>query len=297
MTEKHVRNVGNLPPIVGATKRGHYREIFGPHADEVLAASPLIAEGEFVLLCMSGEEVLGWVNVLPGMYAFKVRGFTVLPQYRGRGIARFLMEALEREARSHHERLEGSGEKPYDVQLVYVDSLVYLDAPELEGEAFAFGKFLRKQGFVPCVPNKAAYAPEEKVAAAVYARLYPGHVGRLRVFRKLVVRGGVRFDEKALAELRALSGEALDAVMRGLDAKLGHFETSGRVSYRFDICPICAFTGSSEEDDSACKGCCIRVTCSRPWDRAARFKEDYQLSYAYFHAMREFLRDLHGVSA
>ena len=75
----------------------------------------------------------------------------------------------------------------------------------------------------------------------------------------------------------------------GLQAKLRNYEKSGRVSYRYDICPICAYMGSSEQNDENCEKCFIRQTCFEPFRNPGRFKEDYEVSGAYFEAVRQFL--------
>lgn len=284
-----------LPLELCVHKRPHFQNVFGPYFETMLAASPLLGKDECTLVCYKGDQVVGWVQYTLSMYHLTFRNFTVIPLYRGRGIARRLMAELRDIAANHHHDLVKSGEKPDDIHLMYLKSMIYLDA-DRDAEPFAFGKFLRKMGFQAHAYNRREITNEERTACDVYLALYPNHIDDLKVFKMLVVDDDVCLDNLTCAELVKLSPAQLRVVREGLRVKLGNFERSGRVSYRYDICPICKAMGSSEQDDSACRQCYIYRTCMAPFREHARFKEDYQVSARYFQAMQDFLDSYHGAA-
>jgi len=278
-----------LPPELEVFKERHYQDIFGEQWLQVHDKSPTIAEGESVLIVEIDGRTAGWVHFRYDTYSVKFRGFAVQPNFRGQGVAGRLVSCLTEIGKWHHQMLVTTRQKPTDINLMYLTSLVYLDGDSAD-EAYAFGRFLKRMGFTPYTYNKLQLDPEELAARDAYAQLYPESADQLMVFRRLIVDDGVEFSPEAKSELLRLTPEQLAVVMHGLDVKLGNFERSGRVSYRYDLCPICAHLGSSEQDDSACQQCFIYITCLEPFREPARFKEDYQISNAYFQAMRVFLQ-------
>jgi GNAT superfamily N-acetyltransferase len=262
--------------------------VFGKFWRDVYDRSPELADGEEVLIAEDGGHTAGWVHFRRSTYCIKFRGFTVHPDFRGQGVAKLLLAGLTDIATRHHHALIASGEKPNDIRLMYLKSLVYLDAEE-PGERFAFGRFLKRLGFTAYVFNKIELDEEEVAAEQAYAKLQPGMAKSLKVFKRLVVDGGVELKDEAKAELLRLTPEQLAVVMQGLNVKLGNLDRSGRISYRYDLCPICAHMGSSEQDSAACRRCFIYVTCMEPFREKGRFKEDYEVSGAYFREMRRFL--------
>lgn len=289
MLFKKITDPSEMPREIVEFKRRHFKDVFGGLWGSVYDRSPAIADGEEVLVVEIDGEPAGWVYFQRRPYFIKFRGFAVRPEFRSMGISKILMGLLADIGIEHHRTLVARGEKPADIGLMFLKSQVYFNA-EGEGEAFAFGRFLKKAGFAACAYNMHEIDAEEVAGIDAYKRLYPDMKGRLKVFKKAVVDTGVRLKDEAESELMRLSPEELAVVMHGLDVKLGNYGSSGRLSYRYDLCPICAYTGSSEQDSDNCKKCCIRMTCMEPFRDKGRFKEDYEVSRAYFEAMRDFLR-------
>lgn len=90
-------------------------------------------------------------------------------------------------------------------------------------------------------------------------------------------------------ELIALTDDQRATVMKGLRSKMGHYDKTGRISYRYDVCPVCVDIGSSEEDPR-CGECYIMLACQVPFDEG--FKEDHIKSAEYFGAMLLFLKNI-----
>jgi len=89
-------------------------------------------------------------------------------------------------------------------------------------------------------------------------------------------------------ELSSLDSYQRNLVLGGLRVKLAHHARSGRVSYRYDVCPVCADIGSTEEDER-CDQCYIRVSCKKPFTDG--FRDDHEKGAAYFSAMERFLKE------
>lgn len=288
MRIKILSNAVELPPEAAEFKKRHFQDVFGGLWESVYNQNPASEQDEKILIIEDGAKTAGWVQFQEHDYCIKFKNFSVHPDFRGQGIARMLMERLAQVSVSHHHELLAAGEKPADIGLMFLKSLVYFDADH-EGEAFAFGKFLRRFGFIPYPYNKNDISGEERAGIAAYAKLYPELASRLKVFKKITVNTGVELKESTKNELLQLAPEEWEVTMRGLAVKLGNYAKSGRVSYRYDLCPICAHMGSSEQDDENCGKCFIRQTCFEPFRKPARFKEDYEISGAYFEAVRQFL--------
>ncbi|OGL74390.1 hypothetical protein A3C96_03800 [Candidatus Uhrbacteria bacterium RIFCSPHIGHO2_02_FULL_60_10] len=289
MIFRTITNPAELPSEAADFKKRHFQEVFGELWGPVYDQSPTIADGEEVLVAEIAGRPAGWVHYRRQPYCLKFRGFAVHSDFRGQGVARLLLQELTNVGIAYHRNMTASGAKPTDIGLMFLKSLVYFDA-DRDGEVFAFGKFLKKSGFAPHAYNAHELDPEEAAGIEAYRRLYPDLKNRLKVFKKKIVDTGVELKDAAKAELLKLTPEELAVVTHGLDVKLGSFEKSGRVSYRYDLCPICAYTGSSEQDSDNCKKCCIYLTCLEPFREQGRFKEDYEVSGAYFAAMLDFLR-------
>jgi hypothetical protein len=90
-------------------------------------------------------------------------------------------------------------------------------------------------------------------------------------------------------ELRALTPEQREIVLKGLRSKMGHYDKTGKISYRYDICPVCADVGSTQEDPK-CDQCYIMISCQVPFDEG--FKEDPIRSAEYFRAMLTFIESI-----
>lgn len=284
-----------VPGIVSRIKKEHFREIFGREWKKVYDESPLLLPDEKILLLEHLCECVAWVCFTESVYRVKFRGFTVNPATRGRGLGGLLFGELENIAIRRHDSLLRTGGKPEDIRLMYLDSLVYPE-PKAAGEEkifhFQFGAYLKSRGFTAHEYSKNGLIPEETAAIEAYGKRNAEAAGRLKVFRKCVVDGGVSLNEEAKKELARMNAREREVVGRGLAWKLGHYGKTGRVSYRFDLCPICADIGSSEEESGNCRKCYIYRTCREPFREPGRFKEDYLVSCAYFQAVREFLEKI-----
>ncbi len=289
MIVRTISDPAELPGEAAEFKRRHFAQVFGALWERVYGQSPVMEPGEEALIVEADGRVAGWVHFRKQTYCLKFRGFAVHPDFRSRGVARRIMRELTDIGIAHHRSLLSGGEKPSDIGLMFLKSPAYLDA-EREGEAFAFGKFLKKTGFTARACNAPGLDAQGAAGAAAYRELYPDLGGCLKVFKQPIVDAGVELNDAAKAELSRLTPEETAVVMKGLDAKLGHYHGSGRVSYRYDLCPICAYTGSSEQNSDNCKKCCIYLTCLEPFREMGRFKEDYEVSGAYFEEVRNFLR-------
>ncbi|MBI2473233.1 GNAT family N-acetyltransferase [Candidatus Uhrbacteria bacterium] len=283
-----VTNAEHLPEEMIEFKRHHFQDVFSQQWKRVWEQSSLLSENEEVLICEINGRVAGWVSFQKQVYYLKFRGFAVHPHFRGCGVSRMLMSELTRIGIDHHKNLMATGQKPADIRLMFLKSSVYLDVQQ-QGEAFSFGKFLKNEGFKAYSYNKNEIDQEERVAIEVYQDLYPEFIGCLKVFKLPIIDDGIHFKNETKKELLRLVGKDLEVVIQGLNVKLNNYGRSGRVSYRYDLCPICAYMGSSEQNDDACKRCPIFTTCLEPFRETARFKEDYEISYRYFTAMLKFL--------
>lgn len=278
--------IEEVPKEIAITKQRHFREIFESSWLEIFWHSPLLYPGEILLLLEEQGQPIAWVQFQPGIYCLRFRNFYVDPVFRGQGLAKVLMSNLcELGTRRHWELLK-TGAKPPDIGLMFLQSLVYPHG-EQAGEAFAFGKFLRKNGFQPYHYNKNNVTPEESAAIACYENQRLGKT--LMTFKRKIVDDGITLKASTQAELLRLSAGEREVVLKGLNWKVGHYTQSGRVSYRYDLCPICKFMESSEQNSDNCKKCPIYETCMEPFREIGRFKEDYEVSGAYFQAMKDFL--------
>lgn len=77
-----------------------------PAARDRLVGALAMVPGAFSLLAFDGEQAVGLANCLTGFSTFAARplvnihDLAVLPQWRGRGVGRALMQAVEAEARA-----------------------------------------------------------------------------------------------------------------------------------------------------------------------------------------------------
>ncbi len=137
MRVRKIDSAEDVPIEMRLFKRQHFQEIFGVHWESVLDRSLLMATNEGLLVCEIDGVLAGWVQYHCDTYFVGFRNFAVLPAFRGRGVARRLLTELRDIATGHHHGLIANGEKPDDVRLMYLKSMVYMDS-DTEGEAFAF---------------------------------------------------------------------------------------------------------------------------------------------------------------
>lgn len=88
-------------------------------------------------------------------------------------------------------------------------------------------------------------------------------------------------------ELVALTPRQRGTVLLGLSRKLQHYKTTGRLSYRYEVCPVCIEMGSTEGNPQ-CDSCYIKISCKKPF--VDGFRDDPLKGYEYFSAMEDFLK-------
>lgn len=296
MVIRHISDSAEIPDELIDFKIEHYQEIFKEDWEKVYTPTSLESEGKEMLIildnCRPFGKVAGGCVFKKNTYSVQFEDFAILPEYRRKGYSRKLMQELENITERHHYDLLNSGKKPNDINLMYLRSLIYLDNDD-SGKAvqphLQFAFFLRKAGFNPYVHNKYELSEKEEIALQLYHKNYPEQADNLRVFKKEIVNEGVILKPDSRQELLVLDERQWKIVMGGLNWKLGNYGKTGKVSYRYDLCPICADMGSSEMNSDNCQKCYIYKTCMEPFREVGRFKEDFEVSDAYFSEMRSFM--------
>ena len=69
---------------------------------------------------------------------------------------------------------------------------------------------------------------------------------------------------EAVAELVALDARRRALVLGGLRAKLDHYGRTGRLSYRYEVCPVCRDMGATAAVHN-CEACYIQHACQAPF--------------------------------
>ena len=87
-------------------------------------------------------------------------------------------------------------------------------------------------------------------------------------------------------ELRALTDTQRKIVIYGLRRKLEHYRTSGRLSYRYEVCPVCIDMKSTQENPK-CDDCYIKISCKKPF--VDGFRDDPVKGFEYFSSMEVFI--------
>ncbi len=288
--EWHNGEMFDLPEELRTFRIQHYKDIFKGWWERVDKASTnagILILRERWRGRVKGPIVAGCVMEHTN-YFTRFKDFVVLPEHRGKGYARKMMEMLASSAKTWDRGLLANREKPKDIDMMYLRSLIYLDA-DGKGPEFEFGKFLRKMGFTPQPFNRHQLTEGEVEALDAYTKLYPESVDDLRIFTKMVVDNGVTLKPESEKELQSLTAGQWETAMGALKTKLDNFERSGRVSYRYDLCDVCKSMASDEQDSENCKKCYIHTTCTEPFREQCRFKEDYLISAAYFNEMKRFM--------
>lgn len=94
---------------------------------------------------------------------------------------------------------------------------------------------------------------------------------------------------EAVAELVAMDARQRALVLGGLRNKLDHFGRTGRLSYAYEVCPVCQDMGSTEAAPR-CDDCYIRAACQAPF--VDGFRDDPAAGVAYFRSMLRVLERL-----
>ena len=287
-----------IPDEIMEFKIQHYKDVFSLDYESILNTNVNLPKTQKILILKEDGRVAGSCTIIKSIYDVKFKDFSILPFARGKGYAKILMGKLEEVAIEHHNSLIESGLKPKDIQLMYIRSLIYLNSDDLTDtlHALEFGKYLKSIGFNPCAPNAYEYLKDEFKAAELYKKLYPTY--NFKVFKKLVYNNGIELSDKIKTELDILKSnkDKYDIVLNGLNWKLGHYSKSGEVSFKYNICPICKDMDtdipsilSVGEHPCPTEGCYIYNACMEPFRSVGFFKENNEVSGAYFQAMKDYL--------
>jgi len=280
-----------IPVEILEHKIKHYQDVFKDRFEDVFNLSKL-NENEEIIILKKSEKIKGSCIIEKGIYDLKFRDFLILPKNRGKGYAKIFMQHLENLAIKHHQELIDADKKPDDINLMYLKSLVYMDSNNVEdarNPIFQFSHYLKRSGFSAFMYNKLELSDLEIKGIEVYQRQHPDLADRLKIFKKQVVDNGVELKPETKKELSSLDEKQWNIVMYGLKWKLGNYGKTGKVSYRYDLCPICDDVGSSEINSDNCKECYIHTTCMEPFRESGRFKENFEVSNVYFSEMRNFM--------
>lgn len=96
----------------------------------------------------------------------------------------------------------------------------------------------------------------------------------------------VELRQEVKDELDNLTPEQKEMVLKGLDGKLGFYERTRELSYKYNVCPICIDVGSTEEDPK-CNKCYLKIGCKEPFTQGFRYNPIK--GHQYFTAMRDYL--------
>jgi len=277
-----IREVQEWPGKLAENRRQHYLEVFEPSC-RVEALFMLLHSAAFpcrMFVLYEGTVVLGGFKFhvrapfqLWSPWSVTMFDFAILPEAQGKGAAKQLLEHAERVAQNTHRAQCKRGKPPWG-QAMFLSSWPY--------PMGQFAGFLMSRGFV----QYPFYAPRatdfEWVSAQVYDK--PVHT-----YRKMVVAGGILSPE-VIEELDILDARQRGIVLGGLKAKLGAYcEEGGKLSYRYDVCPICKDVGSTLENPK-CEECYLKVGCKVPFNHG--FRHDPEMGAYYFGEMLAHLEAL-----
>jgi len=207
----------------------------------------------------------------------RLRGFMVLESFRGHGYARPLLQEIDNIARAWLSQRDAS--------LVCRMGVVTTVPYPRESE---FSRFLQSQGW-GVLPAADPQDEAEEKAARLYEKRGLTDLVRLR---RVAVDRGVVLPQEVQDELRDLDGKQRLLVVAGLDGKLSHFRRSGKVSYSYTHCPVCADVGMQPDGKGDCTKCYIPITCQLPFHPEHGLRDDHLLGAAYWYGVRQFLLNL-----
>jgi len=87
-------------------------------------------------------------------------------------------------------------------------------------------------------------------------------------------------------ELLAMNLRQRNIVLEGLHKKLGFYNRTGILSYKYEVCPVCKDVGSTLENPR-CEKCYLKIGCKEPFNKG--FRDDPEKGYEYFDEMRKYL--------
>ena len=259
-------------PEITQFVRNHYFEVFGKDAPAIYAASLIDNINAELHIFEKHTQVLGGFRVRKrSNWSLQILDFVVLPIGRSSGVGKALIEYAKNIARRYG--------------AIFLDTRVYpLDYLELSGYGkipYQFSTFLNKMGFKTYKPYPAMMSEAEWLAYKYYDK------GGLTSasFRMYV-------DDRSILlpfikrELDNLTDTQCATVLTGLDKKLTHFNNTGNLSYKYEVCPICKDIGSTLENPR-CDECYLKIGCKHPF--YAGFRHDPQVGYLYFKEMYKYL--------
>lgn len=261
-----------FPPEIVSFIRKHYLEIFGENAAQVYLASLIDNESALSFVARDGFRVLGGYRMLKRDYSAQILDFVVLPAAREKGLGRKLIDhAKERASLSAAKpSLKIELEKP----TIFLDTRIYPEDNE-------FVLFLRKMGFLSWEPYIPMLGEAEWIAYNEYKK-----AGKQpKSFRRRIWHGSI-LSHSVERELDELTARQAKIVLSGLDKKLSHFAKSSKLSYKYEVCPICRDIGSTVNNPK-CGECYLELGCKAPFFRG--FRHDPQVGAIYFTQMRSYL--------
>jgi hypothetical protein len=275
----------SFPPEMTQFVRNPYWEVFTKSAAPVYAASLIDNLQARTYVATQGTTVLGGYRILEREWSSQILDFAVLPAARGKQVASKLMFHIR----------EGIA---YDKQRIFLDTRVYRsDNP--------FTKFLVSMGFQTYKPYHPGFSEAEWLAYKVYQdqlvrlenglgyRLHDDDVIKIVAHRMLVIERDLLHDH-IKSELKSLTSHQKEIVLNGLKGKLGHFKKSSKLSYQYDVCPICKDIGSTVENPK-CGECYLKIGCKEPFH--LKFRHDPQVGALYFTQMEKYLKGLNDADS
>ncbi|MBM3199431.1 GNAT family N-acetyltransferase [Candidatus Woesearchaeota archaeon] len=265
-----------MPTAFREAKLEHYKSIFGTYFEEVYEKSLKLSPKEKTFILSLKDEPVARCVIEYNKYDLRIRDFTILKKFRGKGTGSHFMSLLEQEAMRHHSELIKKKEKYY--LMMFLKTYIYPDG-DSPGENFEMGKFLKKQAFKPYKHNPKTLSEEENKALTAYKKISPEYEKLLKTFKKKII-SDITLRPEISEELQRLTEKEKETLLKGLKAKLDCYEKRGFISYKYSACPVCQDMKSSLENSSNCDNCYIKNTCLEPFKEG--FKEDNEASYKYF---------------
>ena len=257
-----------FPPEMTQFVRNHYVDVFGKEFAPIYNASLIdnLAARSFV--AREDTLILGGFRILEKRWSAQILDFGVLPVARGKGVAKQLID--------HAWNMVF-----YDDNMIFLDTRVY-PKEYLYPDVKTFPSFLKNNGFEEYKAYPATFGEAEWLAYDFYKEK-----GDRPVAYRKMVRERDLLHHSVYMELEALTKKQRQVVLSGLDAKLGYFEHSGNLSYKYEVCPICNDIGSTIENPK-CNKCYLQIGCKEPFH--SEFRHDPQVGAMYFSQMRDCLR-------
>lgn len=253
----------------------HYKEIFKNLSLFTLGLKDHYErKGRTFVIKQNGKVLGGYRCANKSTWSLQFYDFAILPEARGLGLGKKLLDHLKIITKTTHEEHIAKGLKPSWGHMMFLDSRVYPQKSE-------FSLYLKKIGFSEYKPYPIGLKQTDQNAFKYYldTQQFP-HVYRLTVLLDNMLSEDVRLELSSLTELQK------KIVLSGLDGKLGHFNKSGMLSYKYEVCPICKDIGSTLEDPK-CWMCYLKIGCKIPFKYG--FRDDPEVGAIYFSQMRNFL--------